>query len=262
MTGGEKKKNISFTAYGTYCACPRKYKFHYIEKIRPEAIPSHLVFGSAVDKALNEMLMKPDPTLAMDAAQKELGRLFTEKVTIEEKDWDHELITETTQALLLSKLQTTGWLGNSPAALARSLFDQVTLGNALSESQDRALRILVYFSFFEKIVLIVQAFEDYVLPQIEEIVSVQKYVKHGILDFEARLKGVDGVVICDNKTSSRDYPPDAVKVSVQLAGYDAKVGCYIVFNKMVKKNRVKTCSKCGNDGTGKRHKTCDATVDF
>ena len=51
-------------------------------------------------------------------------------------------------------------------------------------------------------------------------------------------------------------------MSVQLAGYEATVGCYIVFNKTVKKNRVKTCSKCGNDGTGKRHKTCDATVEF
>ncbi len=35
----------------------------------------------------------------------------------------------------------------------------------------------------------------------------------------------------------------------------------MVFNKTVRKNRTKTCSSCGSNGTGKRHATCDAVID-
>jgi hypothetical protein len=256
-----KKKTLSYTSYGTYQTCPKKFDLYYNQKIRSETVQSHLVFGSATDKALNTLLDKGSKTEAIASAQLELVRLFTEKVQIEEKDFDHELITEETQQLLIEKLRDCGWQGTSPAVLASGLFGRITMGDELTADQNKMLLILVYFSFVEKIALIVQAFEDYVRPQIEEVVSVQKNVKRGILDFEARLKGVDGIVICDNKTASRDYEPDAVKMSVQLAGYGAEKGCYIVFNKTVKKNRVKTCSICGNDGTGKRHKSCDSVKD-
>lgn len=256
----DKKKYLSHSGYERYVLCPRKYDLHYNQKIRPERSPSHLVFGAATDKAINELLVDKGRYFALIAAEKELARLFRENIQIEEKDFTHELITENTNGRLFKKLRKLGWKGVSIENLARSLFDLGILGKKLSPTQEKALKTLVFFSFLEKIDLIIQAFETYVRPQILEIVSVQKYVKRGILDFEARFKGIEGVVICDNKTTSWDYQPDSVRMSVQLAGYGAEKGCYIVFNKTVKMNRTKTCSVCGNDGTGKRHKTCDAEI--
>jgi hypothetical protein len=253
------KKNLSYSGYTTYVTCPKKYDYHYNQKIDSETTPSHLIFGSAVDKALNVILSGGTDEEALAATYPDLARLATEKIEIQEQDFDGDLIIN--EEKLVRQLQTTGWTGTNPTVLATTLFEKIKFGETLSANQSLALALLVRASFFEKIALIIQAFHDYVEPQIEEIVSVQKNVKRGILDFEAKLHGHDGIVVCDNKTASRDYPEDAVRMSVQLAGYGAKKGCYVVFNKTVKKNRTKTCSVCGANGTGKRHKTCDAVID-
>lgn len=260
MSNKDKKRHLSYSGYSTYVTCPKKYEYNYIQKIRPESQPAHLLFGSATDAALNEILLGNSKTDALIAANIELIRLSKEKIDLESKDYDGELITEETEKELLSALRSKGWTGSDYNQLAHSLFQKVNSGEPLSENQGAALKTLVWYSFLEKISLIIDAFETYVRPQIEEVVSVQEYVKRGILDFKAKLKGIDGIVLCDNKTASRDYEPDAVKMSVQLAGYGAEVGAYIVFNKNVKKNRIKTCSVCGNNGTGGRHKTCNAEV--
>lgn len=256
----DKKRHLSYSGYSTYVTCPKKYEYNYIQKIRPESQPAHLLFGAATDKALNEILMGKTKQEALAEASHELDRINKEKIDFETKDYDAELITDESEELILTLLKALGWNGSDYNQLAATLFHKVNSGESLSENQDRALKILVSFSFLEKISLIINAFETYVRPQIEEVVSVQEYVKRGILDFRAKLKGVEGIVVCDNKTASRDYEPDAVKMSVQLVGYGAEVGAYIVFNKNVKKNRIKTCSVCGNNGTGGRHKTCNADI--
>lgn len=254
-------KRLSYSGYNTYVTCPKKYDYNYNERIVSDTTPSHLVFGSAVDKALNEILLGKTIEEAQTAAQLELNRLFTDKVSLIDSDFDGDLITPSTREMLIERLKKIGWEGNDPAMLARSLFDKVAMGGTLNENQIKSLNLLVYMSFLEKNQLICESFVDYVVPQLEEVVNVQRYVDRGILDFEAKFKGVEGVVVCDNKTSARDYEQDAVRVSVQLAGYGAVKGAYIVFNKTVRKNRTKTCSECGNNGTGKRHKTCDAVIE-
>lgn len=267
----QKKKHLSYSGYSTYSTCPKKYDYHYNEKIRPESEPFHLVFGSATDKALNVVLEnkkaeseQTDQTIrfeALNEAAKEMFRLFKKKILFSSTDFDGEILTELTEEVMFRKLARVGWKGSNPSDLASSLFQSITMGDSLTKNQFKALKYLVFFSSIEKISLIIDAFNDYVVPRIKRIVSVQANVKRGILDFEAELIGVDGIVVCDNKTAGRDYEQDAVINSVQLAGYGAKVGAYIVFNKTVKKNRTKECSICKKNGTGQRHKTCDATVD-
>ncbi len=261
----EDKKHLSYSGYQTYVTCAHKYKLHYIDKLRAEFEPTHLIFGSATDKALNVVLEDPKnkkmKELALAAAAKELLRLFHEDVKLQESDYDNDIMTDLTNKKLLKRLRKVGYNGNDPGDLAAKLFMKVTMGETLSPNQITAVHYLVYFSLLEKIALIVDAFIEQVLIRIKKIVSVQTNVKRGILDFQAEFKGVDGTVTCDNKTSSRDYEADSVMMSVQLAGYGAETGAYIVFNKTVRKNRVKTCKVCGNNGTGKRHKTCDHEVD-
>lgn len=250
------KKPLSYSAYSEYVTCPKKYELHRIQKIDPVATTNALLFGSAVDKALNEVLLGKKDKDAIQAAQTELGRLFTEHVNLEPSDYDGELITPGTEKLLLLKLKENGWDGQNHNFLAKRLFDDRTMGVQLEPEQQKQLNILVYFSFLEKIILIIQAFRDYFLPQVAEIVSVQKNVKRGILDFEVRLKGHDGIIVGDNKTASKDYDESAVRTSIQLAGYGAKKACYVVFNKTVRKNKTKICPRCGQNGTGTRYKSC------
>lgn len=253
-------KEVSYSSYGTYSTCPHKFKLEKIDKIMPESQPSHFVFGSALDKAANVLLIGGTKEEALKEASTELLRLFKEKIKILSKDYDDEIMTDLTRAALLKKLRKNGWKGNDVGQLAASLFSFIEVGDKLSKNQEQAIKYLVYFSFLEKISLMIDAYIDYVLPRIKKVVSVQKFVKRGIMDFEAEFKGIQGVVTSDNKTSSQDYPEDAVLNSVQLAGYEGKIGAYIVFNKTVRKNRTKLCVKCGKNGTGQRHATCDAEV--
>ena len=257
----EKIKHLSFSGYGTYMLCPKKYDHHYNGKIRSNTTPMPLVFGSVVDKVLNCILMGEGRFVAMVTARKELARIFQPDVTVSEDDCDMELLGHESVRLLTRKMRSFGWRGNNLANLAKSTFERITLGEISLEGKVlRTVKFLAYYSLVEKIALMVEGFEDYVMPQLEEVISVQTHVKRGILDFKAKFKGIEGVVVCDNKTAARDYEPDAVRVSVQLAGYGAEKAAYIVFNKTVRKNRTKICSVCGNNGTGKRHKTCDVEV--
>lgn len=255
-----EKKPISYTSYSTYVTCAYKWFLHYKEKLRPESQPSHLIFGSATDTAMNHILSGGTKEEALALCCKDLQRLFTEKVNLETKDFDSDLI-DSTDEHLREQLKSIGWTGSDLNVLASSLFQRLHSGSEMSVGQTAALNWLVYFSFKEKIGLIIDGYKEHVEPMITEVVSVQKNVKRGILDFEAKFEGIEGIVTCDNKTASRPYEPDAVKMSVQLAGYGAEKGAYIVFDKNVKKNRTKVCSVCGNDGTGKRHKTCDSVVE-
>lgn len=257
----ETKKHLSYSGYQKYVTCPKMYDFHYNQRIRPVAQSTNLIFGSAVDKALNEILLGKHFALAYEAARQELTRLLTEKFEIEPSDYDGELLTETLREELFFELKKLSWSGNNLDALASSLFQRISLGQMISANENKALLTLIMASFLAKTELMINAFIKHVLPKIEEIVSVQTNVKRGILDFQAKFKGIDGVVTCDNKTSARPYAADSVIGSVQLAGYGATKGAYIVFNKVVRKNRTKVCSKCGNNGTGKRHNTCDNEVD-
>lgn len=55
---------ISFTGVDTYLRCPQQYKLHYKDKIRPVNISSALHFGTALDAAINAILLnkKKNPT--------------------------------------------------------------------------------------------------------------------------------------------------------------------------------------------------------
>ena len=49
---------ISHSQVSKYLACPRMYKYHYRDKLRPDTTSSALLFGDAMDKALNSFLLE------------------------------------------------------------------------------------------------------------------------------------------------------------------------------------------------------------
>lgn len=266
------KKPLSISSYSLYMECPAKYEIQKIQRLQPVHTMSYFIFGSAVDKALNALLLNEgDP---YEIADLELDRIMNEEVDFLPNDYDGEIIPDEEKKLLLTVCKTIGYKGEDIDSLASTL-----LGKPYKErsvGQKTALARLVVESLRVKARLMIDAYKRKVLPMIDKIESVQNELKWtdekgqefiGIPDKRVTLRGY-GSLIGDNKTSSnpqRDYDQNSVKRSMQLSIYTKIEGvdkaAYFALGKNLKKNRVKTCSECGNDGTGKRHKTCDAILD-
>lgn len=253
-----------------FMECPAKFDLHHNQGIRPARQPSYFVFGSAMDKAFNAILLGKSDSEAIGEMATELHRVFTEPVEFFVNDYDPELFSEETKDHLLDKCKKAGFPGDNIETLT-ALFERDW--DSLSEKQVKCLSIICHQSLLEKGVLMIKTYKQLVLPRLSEIKNVQKEIKWAdpkgnqfimVEDFEAKLDGIP--ITADNKTSApRVYNEGSVKTSIQFAVYSSQTGvsrcAYFVFNKAIQKNRIKHCSVCGNDGTGKRHKTCDKDID-
>ncbi len=229
-----------------FLEAPKKYFLHYIRKIRPAKTKSAFLFGHALDEALNVLLLERD----LDKAQHTFslcmqtthinGKLvnaeYSDLVTYTKKDYDEELLQY--------------------------------FGGAWSPNQ-------AWDSLCLKGKLMLEAYNEKVMPKIKDVISVQKRVSlkneaddeiYGLLD--AIVVWENGkTYLIDNKTSTVKYKKDSVRESNQLALYhyiekdNIKLdGCgFIVMDKNINKNRSKVCVKCGHGGNG-MHKTCNAIV--
>lgn len=265
---------LSFSGYQKYVTCPHSYKLHYVDRIRPIETSSALIFGSAMDSGLNALLLgQPNYVRAMRTG---LTKLLTERVAFSEFDFDADLLDERTLKRLTRALKRlANYPGDTPIDLAKALFYKVKKGDDLTANQRKALALCCLFSLREKAILMFDAYVRTVLPKIKKVHKVQEEVKwqdkdgnafSGVIDLLCEMHGVAGMVLPDHKTAARPYEEDAALTSPQLAIYASVykpdwVG-FIVLSKQIKKNRVKICSVCENDGTGKRHKLCDFETDF
>jgi hypothetical protein len=264
------KKPLSISAYQTYVECPAKFKLHYQDRIRPVTQMSYFIFGSAVDKMLNALLTGEGTPLFR--LVKEMQRLLSEEVEYLATDYDGELLSSEQKLKLIKKCRKYGYKGDDIDSLVAGLISKPFAD--LSTNQKKALSLCCHRSLTMKAVLMLDAYRAKVLPKLSNIGNVQKEYKWkdaagnefiGIIDFTATLNGWD--ITGDNKTAGnpeRDYTQDSVRTSIQFSAYQPQTGkshaAYFVMSKMMRKNRVKTCSICDNDGTGKRHKTCEAVL--
>jgi len=220
--------NISYSAWKKYLECPKKYDFHYNQRLRPITIGSPLVFGIAIDEALNALLLGTGDCVGV----------FREKFKWEDmtnviwgpKDYVPDLFTDDESRMLEEyDINYKSWA---------------------------CMRI--------KGRLLLEAYRDIIYPQIQEVHSVQKNLKDrpGVLDAVVTLSN-HGVVLADHKTSSMPYQRDALDKDTQLALYSKDQGvpkiAYIVLNKGIKFTKV--CKVCNYDGSFSNHKTCPAEVD-
>jgi hypothetical protein len=254
------KYPLSHSAYNTYQTCQRKWKLNYVDKIKPRWTPSYFVFGSAIDKAIGLILIGKGTDEALMAAKIEIMRLGSEEVILEAKDFDLDIIQGDYRQKLYDRLKPLGWGGSDLQTVVEELSKKQQEVARLSDNDLKLLTLCIQFSMSAKAALFIDAFVTRIMPQIKEIHGIQTKVKRGYLDFEATFEEY-GRVIVDIKTASRPYADDAVKYSVQLAGYQAEKAMYIVFDKNIVKVRHKVCEQCGHDGTGGRHKTCNNEVD-
>lgn len=262
-----KPISLSHSARGKYDTCPKMYQLHYLEKIRPEGTTSALLFGSAVDKACENYLLERNAFKARELFRRSWkeqeinGTLcdLQESTEIEyhRNDFDPELLDESDNQLIIKDTVFT------------------SVSDLYKDGTDKErIRYCNWISLYRKGGMLVKAFITWVDENVEEVLGAQVAIEledgdgnkvPGFADFVIKIHGYDKPILVDLKTAARYYERNSVKESEQLALYffylknskypDMERAAYLVLNKTIKKNRTKTCLKCGTVTTG-REKTC------
>jgi hypothetical protein len=273
---------LSHSAVSRYQTCPKSYKYHYIDKLRPKFTSSALLFGSALDHAINALLKDEgkDPKEVFDYnwrfafINKNKEYLpKCRKVVYSQKEFDGELLLQEDLIELnqlcnpIAPLEHYKVLSNKRSAIGFNL---------LTAEEKEFYNFANWLCLRRKGHVMINSYKKEIHHLIKRVISVQEYIEIenevgdkviGYVDLVAELQ--DGrVVIFDLKTSSIDYEEDAVLTSPQLTlyvfcigeKYNTRKAGYIVLKKQIKKNKIKICSSCSFDGTGSRHKTCNNEI--
>lgn len=221
------------------------------------------MFGIAIDGAAEVYLQTKDKNACRDKFKELWTRQTQDDKTIEiynnpdiqyaPADIDVELLTESDHKSILE---------DSP-------FE--TISDAIKAGQTHRI---AYWTLYRKGMLMLKAFTAWVDENVAEVLGTQVKIEledeegnkvPGLADFVMKVHGYDKPILVDLKSSVKYYDRNSVKESEQLALYyfylkqtsfpDMERAAYLVLNKQIKKNRTKTCKKCGHVTTG-REATC------
>ena len=264
------KTKLSHSAASKYQLCGKSYDYHYNQKIRSQFQSAALCFGSALDNALNCIL-----TNEGDAEKNFLSVFRFQKINnmntylpscvnlvYADTDFDYELLTQTdiefmSDQVSSGKIKMVGLDYKDYYDILRAKKKETGYAN-LSLDEKVFYNNMNWLSLKNKGLLMLKAYRKKVMPRIEKVYAVQKYVSLkndegdsviGYVDLIADVKGI-GTVILDNKTSAMEYEDDSVITSPQLslyvhmleAEYNTRTAGFIVLRKQVIKNRKKTCA--------------------
>lgn len=278
---------LSHSKISRYMNCPRSFKYHYVDKIKPITHSAALYFGSALDKALNELLKPegketPEQILFNEFSKEE--KKTNHNIVYANADFDSSLLLEEDFNEVISFMKSKYDMDLDVEGVLAGYDSLITAKKQIGFDNFTARRKEFYnymnwLSLYRKGLIILRDYRSEILPQIAEVISVQIELSFkfktddillGFIDFIAKLK--DGrTVLFDNKTSSIAYEQDSVLTSPQLAMYTLALkqqhpeiaidSCgYLVMRKGLKKNTIKVCTICGHTSTD-RHTTCNATKD-
>lgn len=265
--------------------CPKKYDYHYNQRLRPKISSAALLFGTAVDTAIqcvlkNEAGKDPNSVFTYCWSFAEINGEKTYlpdciDIAYSNSDADKDLISiEHREKLLMT--YGPEWEEKISAVIRRK--DAVGF-KYLSLDEKKLFNFYNWTCLHAKGLLMIEAVKKKILPKIEKVLSVQEYVNLqndngdevvGYVDLVCKFENIDKPVIFDFKTSSIDYEKDSVLTSPQLTLYvhslsdkyeNTRNAGFIVLHKRVIKNKKKVCASCGYDGSGQRHKTCNNLVD-
>lgn len=212
---------ISHSKTELYSLCPAKYAFQYVDGLSADKTYTPLLFGSAIDKALNYVLTR------------------TKR--------NHVVYPET--ALAIFQKTMNKWQGQNELIYFKNEMPPVIKEEASPEE----LQWAVWDNLCDIGAQMLETYQYQILPLFEKIISVQtkKIIPNDdgdelilITDFTAQLK--DGrIVTFDNKTAGdvkKSYPKTAVSKSQQLAIYtefeDTKLAGYIALQKKLVDNEI------------------------
>lgn len=281
-----KPLRLSHSQASRFQDCPKSFQYHYQQNLRSTTKSAALFFGSAIDVALSAMLEKPETAIqvfkeawtSQEHNGKKLHLVMSTEIVYANSDYDDELLVEEDLVSISNMLDKPEGF-DILEETAKIYKQKEAIGfNLLSKDKKVLLNTVNWFCLYRKGLAMLNTLKEEIIPNITEVLATQKYVELenetgdkviGYADLICKYKGYDEPIIFDLKTSSRPYEEDSVLTSPQLALYvyglydeykTHKAG-YIVLSKQIRKNKTKICSKCGNDGSGKAHKTCDALVD-
>lgn len=304
---------LSHSSQGKWQTCGHSYKLHYIEGWRPVTFSSALVFGSAIDNSLNYMLENKDQKDVLQETLKVFDQNWEqgensrrEKVDMPLNplieyarfDFDPDLLEKSDWAELFKYDEN---FFDTKSEIDSKLYPKEDEdGNKASpvewvdipEEQRTVYNYAIWKCLARKGYILLTAYYNEILPNIKEVLAVQKTISlldeegndlNGVVDIIVKLDGkkfglaFDPVTIVDNKTTSTKYDEDSVYGSEQLAKYQAIMNikaddpqdewqhkidmcAYAVMSKKLIKDITKRCSKCGHIGQGS-HKTCDNIIE-
>lgn len=270
MKSTKPKYPVSYSAMQKYLRCPASYDYHYNQRIRPKDTPSSLVFGIALDNAVNLLLDTHPKEVSDDKLRKLIHvEMFNNKLGSmkpSRKDYDSDLIAimdKDDQQFLFKKVDAIkGEIKSFDDAI--SFFFDLQDDDKLKLSQKVVLDTVCRYCLIQKAFFLVKAYQRDVLPKIKKVISSQERLKNGVID--AEIQFIDNVTrIVDNKTSTGLYADDQIDFSMQLTMYarakKVEDVAYIIMNKTLVKDRIKTCKKCGviNKST---HQSCNEMIDM
>jgi hypothetical protein len=263
---------LSYSKISSYSLCGQRYYLHYIKKYREKWQRSSLLFGSAIDDALNNLLLTNDLEKSLQVFEKKWSFSFVNKKYVPLKNNPDIVYAEKDLDLDLIKLSEEDkmWLSSFKEYKSTKKWDQI------SEEERSRYNSIMWESLKVKGDIIIKDYQKKIIPQFQSVDAVQheSYLTNSegdtvvqYLDFVATLK--DGsVVLFDNKTTSSlsYYDEESAGTSQQLISYYynnketfklTAVG-FIVIQKTILKNKIKICSSCGKDGSESRARTCDS----
>lgn len=209
---------VSHSKVELYSLCPAKFKFNYIDNLEALETYSPLLFGGAVDKALNYILTR------------------TKR--------DHKVYLETANAIFIKNMRK--WDGTTKFVFFKNEMPEVMPDDVHEEDA-------VWEHLCSIGLMMLSTYVEEILPKFKEIIAVQtrKEIPNEegdvlvlITDFTARLHD-DRVVTFDNKTTTdlkKNYGPTSVAKSQQLAIYaefaENRLAGYIAMSKKLKDGKI------------------------
>lgn len=241
--------NVSYSALECFEQCSEKYRLRYRERLSSEKIPSPLFFGSAIDAAIELLLLRKKQCLS----ERELDLLLTEDAysifdkTMREQngqllernplceyfysDFDITLLTKEDFSYL-SKAYPSIEDWNDFFTYCKKY---IKTHGELKPGSRIAFNNICWLSLYRKGELMIAAYEKDILPEIHEVFDIQKEIElvndsgdklRGKIDFIASFRDEPTIkYLVDNKTSSESYKEDSVANSVQLAIYCEAEAC-------------------------------------
>lgn len=237
---------LSHSSVQMFQECSVKYKLHYIDKIRTDNSKSAFLFGNALDMAFNSLLK---------------GDSLSKALNIYEYRMKNTIINNKRVRVLDSKLIT----------YTKNDFNKELVSHFNGKQHINQ----PWYSLFLKGKLIVEAYHYKVIPKIQKVISIQKRISLKNEDGDSISGLMDAIVIwedgktylIDNKSSTVKYEDDSVRQSNQLALYHyiekdnvhLDGAGFIVLDKNIEMNSVKTCGKCSYISTSS-HRKCEALI--
>lgn len=283
------KNRLSNSQIRMYSECGKKYKLHYVDRLRSTMIHGALIFGSAIDRALNHLLETKDLKASIQLFDKSFRFQSinneptyipsSTNVVYSQRDFDKDLLQPEDIVKYRELKEKLGMGNESNPADDLSYFMKIKKESgikALSFEERKLYAYSNWLSMRRKGHIMIESYNKKVLPKIKNVLAIQKGIEIKNTDGDSITGFLDLIVewedgkryLLDNKTSAMKYESDSAMRSQQLIlYYYAEKETYkldgvgfIVMYKNIDKNKIKICSQCGKDGTGQRHKTCDNEI--